>query len=300
VSKLGLRAIGLPGRRQTLELAARVSWQLERGFLPSVDDYQARQRIHGHGQTSGHADAGRIHRIDISQSLIKRRIRYHHDSIAPRRKVKVIVDLSMCDGSNSARRLLGAALLVSLSLCTLKSSSIVLKGTGGTRNFRNQSFSSASEIDLLLDTLADFERGGAGRLTAGKLRFDLGDTTSSSYFLISHSVDPHILRQLSCPLGMTCVMVDPSAGRILGLDTGLLGGRFGVTSSTLLGMEFDAIEETMTAASRGRLGPVLRIKGNCDLVSSFLNGLHESRTGRARVTEKRTLRGWLRPLAQRG
>lgn len=300
MSKLGLRAIGLPGRRQTLELAARVSWQLERGFLPSVDDYQARQRIHGRGQTSGHADAGRIHRLDISQSLIKRRIRYRDDSIAPRRKVKVIIDLSMCDGSHSARRLLGAALLVSLSLCTLKSTSIVLKGTAGTQSFRNQSFGSASEIDLLLDTLADFERGAAGRLTAGKLRFDLGDTTSSSYFLISHSVDPHILRQLSCPLGMTCVMVDPSVGRIPGLDTGLLGGRFGGTSAAVLGTEFDAIAEAMTAASRGRLGPVLRVRGDRDLVNSFLNGLYESRAGRARVDGRNARGGWLRPFALRG
>ena len=300
MARLDLRAVGLPARRQTLELSARVSWQLERGFLPSVDDYQARQRIHGRGQTSGQANEGRIHRIDFSQSLIKRRVRYRDDRIAPRRKVKVVVDLSMCDGSRSARRLLGTALLVSLSLCTLKSTSIVLKGTGGTRRFRDQSFGSASEIDLLLDTLADFERGAAGRVTAGKLRFDLGDTTASSYFLISHSVAPDLLRPLSCPLGMTFVIVEPSAGRIPGLETGLLGGRFGGTSAALLGAEFDPVADAMAAACRGRLGPILRVQGDRGLAGAFLDGINKSRTGRARTESRGSGLGRFWPFAERG
>jgi hypothetical protein len=296
MARLSLDAVGLPARRRTLELASRVSWQLERGYLPSVDDYQARKRIHGRGQNSGHADTGRIHRIDISQSLIKRRIRYRNDSIAPRRKVMVVVDLSMCDGSRSARRLLGTALLVSLSLCLLKSTSIVLKGTGGTRPFRDQSFGSASEIGLLLDTLGDFERGAAGRLTAGKLRFDLGDTTAWSYFLISHSIDPEILLELSCPLGMTCVMVEPTVGRIPGSETGLVGGRYGGTSAMLMGAEFDLIARAMTAASRGRLGPVLRVRSDRDLASSFFSGVNEGHAGRARTEDETSRRGWRWPF----
>lgn len=285
MSKLDTEAVGLPGRRATLELASRVSWQLERGFLPSIDDYQARQRIHGRGQTSGHVDAGRVNRIDFTQSLIKRRVRYRDDRIAPRRKVRVVVDISMCDGSRSARRLLGTALLVSLSLCTLKSTSIILKGTGGTQKYRDQSFGSASEIDLLLDTIADFERGGAGAVTAGKLRFDLGDTTSYSYFLVTHSISPDTLRQLSCPLGMTCVVVEPTAGRIPGIETGVFGGRFGGTSPALLSREFDLIVDQMTAASRGRLGPVLRVRGDTDLSSAFMEGINDSRAGRVRTPQ---------------
>lgn len=281
--KLDTRALGLPNRRATLELASRVAWQLERGFLPSIDDYQSRQRIHGRGQTSGHVNAGRVNRIDVTQSLIKRRIRYRDDRIAPRRKIRVIVDLSMCDGSKSARRLLGTALLVSLSLCTLKSASIVLKATGGTQAYRDQSFGSASEINLLLDTLAHFESGGGGKVTAGKLRFDLDDTASYSYFLITHFVSPEILRQLSCPLGMTCVVVEPTTGRIPGFETSLFAGRFGGTSQALVGREFALLADQMTSASRGRLGPVLRVRGDTRLASAFIEGVNDSRSGRART-----------------
>ncbi|MBW0365835.1 hypothetical protein [Ensifer adhaerens] len=280
--QIDLRRLELPSRRVTLELASRVSWQLERGYLPSVDDYQARQRIRGRGQTFGHTGSGRLHRIDFTQSLVKRSIQYRDDRVAPRRKVKIVVDLSMCDGSRSSRRLLGTAFFLTLSLCTLKSTSVILKGTGGKTQYRDQGFGNAWEFDMMLSTFGHFEAEGGGKVTAGGLRFDLGDTDSYSYFLVTHFISPQILRQVNCPLGLTTVLVEPSVGRIFGVETGLFGGCFGGTSAALLDWEFEELVAHVSAAVRGRLGPVLRVREDKPLATSISGGINQSKSGRTR------------------
>lgn len=280
--RIALRAMGLPDRKSTLELASRVSWHLERGYMPSIDDYQARQRIRGRGQTFGHIGSGKIHRIDFTQSFVKRTIQYRDDRVAPRRKVKIVVDLSTCDGSRSARRLLGTAFFLTLSLSTLKSTSVIVKATGGKTQYRDQGFGNAWELDMMQSTFGHFDAGGGGKLTAGSLRFDMGDTDSYSYFLVTHSISPEILRQVNCPLGLATVLVEPSVGRIFGVETGFFGGRFGGTSAAFLDREFDELVEQVADATRGRLGPVLRVRGDDALATAIFEGVSESKAGRAR------------------
>lgn len=284
------QSLGLPARKETLDLASRVSWQLERGYLPAVDDYQARQRIRGRGQTFGHMPNGRIHRIDFTQSYIKQSVQYRDDRVAPRRKIKVVVDLSMCDRSESTTRLLGTAFFLTLSLCSISSVSVVLKGTGSIARHRDQGFGNAWEYDLLHSTIRNFRKTGGGQVRTGGLRLDLGDTDSYSYFLVTHSISSEILKQISCPLGLTPVLVEPSLGRVLGLELGWFGGKLGATSAVHIDEEYDRLAAKVEDAARGRLGATIRVQGTGPLSTAIGDAIIRTKSARLRqVHEKRGL-----------
>lgn len=264
----------LPSEQALIEGSRRIGWRLDRGILPSVDDYKARMRVLGKGQRFGHTLRGRINNIDYTQTFIKREVIYRDPRAAPKRKIKVLFDCSSVDRSHSTLQMAGVAIVVCCSILALPGVSVVFQPVGLVRNVREQSFDSPSQISLLIAALRSWIRLPILGLNLGRLRFAIGAEEDRHIVLVTHFISPSILRSLVCPMGMTTVLVEPRLRIGLASGAGFRRGPFGISSIASLYDDVATVHQSIVDAAKPRLGPVLRVSGDespLDAVASSVN-----------------------------
>lgn len=282
----------LPDDKRVLTAARALAWRLESGRVPSIDDFKSRIRLRGRGQRFGHAASGKLRNLDYTQTVVKRELRFRDDRTAPRRRIKLLVDLSASDESASSAQLAGISLVVTCSLLSLPGTSVTLQPFGARNTVRERVYFSISDYRAVRENLKRcFRMPTDPHLVPGKLRFAMGDVDEYHFVLITHYIDPAHLAALSCPLGLSSVLVEPVTGSVLGGGSGFFGGRFGAAGNAVIYDEIQSKYDHYAGSTRRRLGPTLHVRGDALPVAALSDALLKqkqiSSAARARVPAQR-------------
>jgi hypothetical protein len=217
--------LDLPEQRVLYREIQTISLQLDRGIIPGAAHYRSKKRFIGRGERMGLRNAGKLRDLDITSTVIKGEPIYRDDRIAPKRRVRLMVDLSTLDNSPATRRLLSVAAVVCGAILALPDAEVTLAAFGCQHQISPYLLSSTGDLRIAIGGLKAYSKEiPDSRLNAGKIRMACGDTNAIHIVIVTHYLDPDLLLSVRFPLGCTVFLVEPSRDILTSSSFGIFGG----------------------------------------------------------------------------
>jgi len=247
--------LDLPEQRVLYREIQTIGLQLDRGVIPGAANYRSRKRFIGRGERMGLRKTGKLRDLDITSTVIKGEPIYRDDRIAPKRRVRLMVDLSTLDGSPATRRLLSVAAIVCGAILSLPDAEVTLSAFGCYHQISPYLLSSTGDLRIAIGGLKAYAREiPDARLNAGKIRMACGDTNAVHIVIVTHYLDPDLLLSVGFPLGCTIFLIEPPRGIFTSSSFGIFGGFAAFSPSISLSDKTDEKYANFRKRTISRLG----------------------------------------------
>lgn len=213
--------------------ARRIAPLFDRGPRAALLLATSRQRLAGPGELAGISDLGRLRDIRYTRSEIRDKEVYRYREISPERQAIVLIDLRDVAQNLESRRLVSCAVAAAVLLVAIPDTTLTWAAFGADRLVPPIDIESSNPARLLRGAAEAMLRFGRDplrfslRKQEGMIRRVLAYAPDAHLVLVTHYLEPELLRRLPFAFGASIFLVEGAAD-------GLRNPRGGMTFSGLL------------------------------------------------------------------